>query len=418
MDSFRHAMEQRKDNVCDRLWILVQDDETFLSNVPVCHRGCKSAYTHKKELQQLGIKKVKTNIPSTSSQTRFALDFKRNCFICEKSRDAKGQRNMFLVATHQRQESIHEKAKELNDDLMLSKIQGHGNDHKDMITANFCYHKSCMDSFMNRKRLSSHIPLHINYEESFEQLVEEINYKLFHKESVLFLSQLRDRYRQLLAGKGLDNASTYPSGKLKNHLLKYYGKSIQIISQYSKSSLVCSSKITVGKMCELATELKNELDDFQMQTESDESEKESFTDIDRTETDSFYLAKHLQSAMKSSAKIVKAATSSDNQVSGTVHNLELSYETVVKHIPSALYNFLAFLTTDAGPELGENGFVSLQQQKHEQVLNMAQDLMVNVTKLPMPNHIGLALHVLKHTRSKDLVTVLSRFGHVISYDDI
>ena len=67
---------------------------------------------------------------------------------------------MFLVATHQRQESIHEKAKELNDDLMLYKIQGHGNDHIDMIAANFRYHKSCMDSFMNRKQLSSHMPLH------------------------------------------------------------------------------------------------------------------------------------------------------------------------------------------------------------------------------------------------------------------
>ena len=121
--------------------------------------------------------------------------------------------------------------------------------------------------------------------------------------------------------------------------------------------------------------------------------------------------------MKSSAKIVKAATFSDNHVSGTVHNLELSYETVVKHIPSALYNFLAFLMTDAGPELGENSLVSLQQQKHEQVLNMAQVLVVKFTKLPMPKHILLALHALKHTCSKDLVIVLSRFGHITSYDD-
>ena len=78
---------------------------------------------------------------------------------------------------------------------------------------------------------------------------------------------------------------------------------------------------------------------------------------------------------------------------------------------------MACLTTDAGPELDGNGLVSLQQLKHEQVLTMSQDLMANVTKLPMPKHVVLALHFLKHNRSKYLITILSRFGHTISYDD-
>ena len=41
--------------------------------------------------------------------------------------------------------------------------------------------------------------------------------------------------------------------------------------------------------------------------------------------------------------------------------------------------------------------------------------MACVAKVPMPKHICLALYVLRQTHSKDIVTVLNRFGHSISY---
>ena len=45
--AFRHAFEQRHDDVYDRLWTLIQDEETFLSMTPICHRHCRSVYTRK-----------------------------------------------------------------------------------------------------------------------------------------------------------------------------------------------------------------------------------------------------------------------------------------------------------------------------------------------------------------------------------
>ena len=44
------------------------------------------------------------------------------------------------------------------------------------------------------------------------------------------------------------------------------------------------------------------------------------------------------------------------------------------------------------------------------MLSICQDLASNVTKLPMPKHVGLAVHI----SSRDLVTILNRFGHCIS----
>ena len=38
--------------------------------------------------------------------------------------------------------------------------------------------------------------------------------------------------------------------------------------------------------------------------------------------------------------------------------------------------------------------------------HITHDLMVGVTKLPIPKHVGLALHILKQTGSKELVTIL------------
>ena len=67
----------------------------------------------------------------------------------------------------------------------------------------------------------------------------------------------------------------------------------------------------------------------------------------------------------------------------------------------------------------KNGRVKLTEREKKQVLNVAQDLMSQVTTLPMPKHVGLALHIHVHkqTRSKGLIRMMSTFGHSISYND-
>ena len=43
----------------------------------------------------------------------------------------------------------------------------------------------------------------------------------------------------------------------------------------------------------------------------------------------------------------------------------------------------------------------------EKVLNVAQDVMTATTNIAMPKHVGLALYILKQTRSKELLTMLN-----------
>ena len=73
--------------------------------------------------------------------------------------------------------------------------------------------------------------------------------------------------------------------------------------------------------------------------------------------------------------------------------------------------------TDLSADVPASGKVELDQAAHEKVLNLAQDIMGNVNKIPTPKQVGLSLHILKETRSKKTVTLLNRLGNCISYDD-
>ena len=68
-----------------------------------------------------------TPIVSTRANTCTQIEAKLICcFLCDRVWDNRGVRSLVLVATHKRQNTIHEKAKEINDEIVLTKIQGHG----------------------------------------------------------------------------------------------------------------------------------------------------------------------------------------------------------------------------------------------------------------------------------------------------
>ena len=201
------------------------------------------------------------------------MEYKTNCFICEKPRDSKGTGTLVVIATKQRQEAVYLKAKLLDDDKMLLEIQGYEDEPADMIAADFRYHKSCMAIYMSRKPKEKNNPACVStvLDSVFEKLVCEIQDRLFRERSAFYSSQLRDRYRKLLLmDQHADNAAAYHSSQLLNRLMKYFGTAIQAIPQQGKPSLVCASDISVGQMSELAINLQKELDNHQLETEFDD----------------------------------------------------------------------------------------------------------------------------------------------------
>ena len=414
--TLRSAPTVRKDDVYDRLWQEFENIESFLAKKPKCHRKCRSNYTHKKELEKHANKKARTEEEVSishdqergASRSATALDYKTCCFICNKERDLKGNWQLTLIATETRQKAIYEKAKYLNDVEMLVKVQGYGKEPIGMIAADFRYHKSCMDAFMNRKRPTMKLN---EYDLAFNELVTEISDSLLKDRCAFYTTQLLKSYREYLAKRGVENVEAYRSDRLKKRLQDHFGSDIQIVAQRGKASIVCSSSITVREMCALAANLQREHDKSETQTESEDSDEdvtESFMKRSvLANSELFVTAKHLRGKMKEKEK------------SGDCRNesLEITYESAAKTIPDDLYNHLAWMICDTDAEVHQTGRVILTESQERKVLNVAQELMANTTTLPMPKHIGLSMYILKQTGSKQLVRVMNKFGHAIGYED-
>lgn len=65
--------------------------------------------------------------------------------------------------------------------MRLIKIEGYGNNPTDMIAADFRYHKSFIDSYMNRKKIGVKKD---EYDLAFHDLFDEISDSLIKEQSV------------------------------------------------------------------------------------------------------------------------------------------------------------------------------------------------------------------------------------------
>jgi len=123
---------------------------------------------------------------------------------------------------------------------MLLKIQGVDKEPIDMIAADFRYHKSCLDNFMNRQTsvASCSVANNDQYEVAFKHLAEEIIDKMLTQRSPCYITQLCNRYCEILHQLGVPNATNYRTSGLSRRILDHYGTRIQIIPQRGKANLV------------------------------------------------------------------------------------------------------------------------------------------------------------------------------------
>lgn len=392
MQTLKHALDERRDEVYDRLWILTHDEERFLSQSPVCHKVCKSMYTHKRPVQIKEEKRLKvdsSNQSKTENRTH-AIDFHKCCFICEKDRNIKGNRTMSLVSSSERVDAIFKQANELQDQSFLSKIRNERYEKVDLIAGGFRYHRSCMTDFMNRKYKGRKDKSHSGIERAFLQLVHEISDKILQDGVVYLLTQLTGHYRQLLQELEVPNAMTYKTEHLKNRLSSYFGKQIQFLNQKGISTLLCSSNITIEHMCSEMVRLRQELDESETLPESDDS----VTNEAGPSNINNYLymsAKCLRTQIKTKAReqreSVKPSTSTDQEgkdSESSPQSIDISYQSALRIIPTDLYNHLAWMISDVELTFHDDGKLKVADSVHERILNLAQDIMTSTTHVAMP----------------------------------
>lgn len=436
--SLLNAVQKRDDEVSLRLQDDVLDKEHFLSMSPLCHAKCRNAYTNKKTVEQRCRAKIRKREQAENLQepqqhnpqilTRSAgstIKLKEECFVCRKARDKKGNWTLVLVRTLDRQNSVWSKAKELQDDNMLRELQGFGETCVDMIANDFRYHKTCLDAYMNQTASKTCTKLPNVFEQGLTWLVSQIDDTFSrNKDSVLFLTELRDQYRQWLSEHGVENAMAYRSASLRERIRNYYdspqGCQIMIFPRKGASSIVCSKDLSIGVL--LAEVAKK----TQVSVESDDEDGDANLDTEVASIPlsySYHSAKFLQAEIKENAKAerehLKSAMSTHVDTGCTTgeQSMEISYAEALRRTGTNLYNHMAWLLTGAGAETNDEGRVELSAKQHEQVLNISQDICSALSGIPTPKHVGTALHVLKQTRSKETITLLNRLGHSISYQN-
>ena len=97
------------------------------------------------------------------------------------------------------------------------------------------------------------------YETALHELVSEISPSLLKDRKGYYITQLHDRYRELLSAAHIPNAEAFRTDRLKKSLIEHFCSAVQIIRQQGKSSLVCGSRITVGEMVAITVSLQEQL---------------------------------------------------------------------------------------------------------------------------------------------------------------
>ena len=216
------------------------------------------------------------------------------------------------------------------------------------------------------------------------------------------MSDLRKRYVEMLSLQGVDN-SFYRTEKLKARILKAYpGKVSFWHPRYrSESELIYCNEVPKGQIIESAVNVGHD-------------ENTSFTTVADGARDNY---------VYHAAKCVRASLlNHETVIPWPPHATDLKDENIF--LPSPVYNLLAWILTDENDfqaEHAKDEKVHLKDDSvHRLVQSFGQDLLYAISKgrHRTPKHLALSLTVKNLTGSKELITLLNRYGHGVSYDKV
>lgn len=257
------AAEKRKDQVYERIWPNRYEILSGTKTV-VFHKACRASYTstHNIDFVVKGEEPPPPVSPDEPPRLRRAdtAKFKigRDCFVCGKAYKRRAILTPISTGdgekTRQRMLDASEKR---NDREMHLRILA----HTDFFAKDAKYHRTCYSEYISerninaaRRRNSTSLTDH---DIAFTELCKDIEDTVLSKKTtVVFLSDLFDKYVQLLKARGIDDTEAYRSWKLKERLKNHYRDRIVFISRTGQSDLVCSSVVTLGDALKKVNQLQ------------------------------------------------------------------------------------------------------------------------------------------------------------------
>ena len=393
------------------------------------HRRCYQVYTDKVKVTRAVEKQRHTLIgdplgdndsddsitepPPAKRVSRSQIDaFDINkCAICQqdktmltKNKGARSREPLSLNMTATGSASLL-KAAQIRDDRRLL-LQIHG---QDTIAMEIKYRKSCYVQYVRAGALAKLEEQNCedeniareSYNRAFSNIREYVNNTVLKERKAVKMSELLEQYIRKQSQEGV-NAPSYRSSKLKNRLIKSFGSRLSYRQPLdrSQSEIVYSSHVTTGEVVETVVNTSGD------QWEDEEGIEEVTTKAKEDEKylHIYHTAKMIVTEMK--PVMTWPPTEDDLDCGDTV-------------VPDLLYNMLAWIcSSDA--EYSNKRVCGVSAEVRRLVLSLAQDLIhcVSRGRIKTPKHVTLPLTVKSLTGNAELVTILNRFDHALSYSQI
>ena len=379
--------------------------ESSVKRKPKWHRQCYQQFTNKSKLDKLLSHEPLEDSSDTESEVKGDFGWHDKCLFsgitCQIISKKAGVSKVF--GKSKVKETLLKVAEKRNDSALASRIAS-----INLVDKKAWYHRKCYQAYTSERNINADLPrtdpTSDIHDMAFSRLVSKIDHKLFFRNAVYDMSKLLIEFRKYLKALGTID-SDYPGHRLKERLLKHYGDRIQF-----KRQTIRSKPLLV--MANTATEvaLTNALNKIDVEYETLYDESDNDTD-DLMSKCLFEAATILRSDLKNINGITMTDTSN------------LNNKMAERLVPDSVYAFLHWLingSNDVDTPINKDMANIQNAGRHESILSIGQDLLWAVSngRQQTAKHIGLAMTVKHLTGSKQLISVINKFGHCASYPTI
>ncbi|CAH3173032.1 unnamed protein product [Porites lobata] len=244
-------------------------------------------------------------------------------------------------------------------------------DGRDTKAMEIKYHRSCYKNYIHPKQLAKLEEQNCQekdagtegYDRAFGKVEEFVEKEVIAAAKAIPMSTLIEKYTSFLTEEGV-NVVTYRSTKLKNRLTRFFGERLSFHrpSNQNQSELVYSLNVKTGEVVETVFKSTTSVDEEQM-ANSDKCE--------------------------------------------------------IEMVPDLLYNMMAWILSTKS-EYSVERVSDISPEVHRLALSLSQDLIHSATRgrIKTPKNVVLPMTVKSLTGNAELITILNRFGHSLSYSQI
>lgn len=383
--------------------------DTPEGEVPVIHyhRKCRIIFTMKKTLDAILAKEQATTSGSSSAsgdinpprQCRTTAGTSRTysaqCIFCQTDKYVKGQKTR-EVLVQCRELRADAKIRNAATKKMDSRILGIVS--RDIVAAEAHYHRSCYrlytkDEDQEKRGEGSggdddEDPYDAAVSQSYDELFHYIRMELFNTTKVLMMTDLTSRLVASIKSFGIDDVRDSTKKHLRRKLEKEFGESLHIIPDQKGKLLLYPDNLTVQDLVRENQTLRREL-------------------------------LHAQCRGDGRELLIKAANQIRGDIKTMAKDTTQTWPPEVESnpseiIPESLLRFLCTLLT--GFDEREDATSRVQRL----VDSFGQDIVYAVTcgKTKPPKHVVLPFSVKSLTGNVELIGILNRLGHSVSYSQM